>query len=301
VDRSRALPGHLLLRAERFGHSLPRELWAVSVEALTKLARRSARVLRVQVEVFSPEADTRQGLAAHLRACGFRPAHEHRSYANTLTIDLRPDEESILASFRPNTRRIIRSVGKHPVQLRPIDDSAWVGRMAALYRETMSRTGGAPQECNWAGRIELSRQVPEQSRVVGLFRTDQDGPESLLAFAWACAHGDHVCYHAAASTRQADLKISLAYPVVWDLVCWARRHGALWFDFGGITMGSLDSEDRLGGISDFKRHFSKTVATVGEEWLLEPHRSQAQLARLVRAGADWVSHLRSAFRSYARV
>jgi hypothetical protein len=63
---------------------------------------------------------------------------------------------------------------------------------------------------------------------------------------------------------------------------------------GGITAGSfargrgVDGEDRLGGISDFKRHFGGTEEHVSEQWLLEPRRTRARVAHAVSAGAEWL-------------
>lgn len=296
VRRSRALPGHFILRVERFGYSLPAPLHDVCVAALERLARDTPRVLRMHVEVFSPEEATRQTLRSSLEAHRFRQLKEGRRYGHTIGIDLRPEEAGILASFHATARRHIRAVGKNPVALRPIEDEMFVQRMEAIYRETRTRTGGPVSHGDWASVVKLSRNHPDHSRVVGLFRTDVAGPDSLLAFAWGCGHGDHAHYETAASTRHTDLRLPLAYGLVWDLVCWARRKGATWFDFGGITQGHAGSEDPLGGISDFKRYFSKNVVAVGDEWVIEPSWIRAKLASAVSGGAVWVSKIRAAVR-----
>lgn len=275
---SRALPGHLILRIERFGIALPPEARPIAVAALAHASRHQQRVLRLHVEVFTPELAVQQELASLFQAHGFQQARELRSYPRTVAIDLRPAEPEILASFHATARRHIRALEKHPVAVRPIAEECWADRLSALYQETMRRTGGGSQERPWARCIALSRQQPAWSRLVGLFRTDRDGPESLLAFAWGCHHGDHAHYDAAASTRQTDLKLPLAYPLVWDLLCWAKRHGAAWFDFGGITSGTCGSGDALGGISDFKRYFSRNEIEVGAEWVFEPHWIRARVA-----------------------
>jgi lipid II:glycine glycyltransferase (peptidoglycan interpeptide bridge formation enzyme) len=128
-----------------------------------------------------------------------------------------------------------------------------------------------------------------------MFRTDATGPKALLAFAWSHHHGDHAHYDASGSTRNTDIKAPLAYALIWDLCLWAKQHGATWFDFGGITAGSAASGDAdpVGGISDFKRYFSKTVVSVGEEWMLEPRPLRAKLARSISRAISYVSGLRS--------
>ena len=294
VRPSRALPGHLLLRAERFGGSMADDVREATLAALVALARRNRRVLRVNVEVFCRDDSRRGHIEETLKRHGMRPATENQRYAKTVAIDLAPDEGSILASFHATARRHIRAVAKHPVAVRPITDVSLAPRLDSLKLETMQRTGGTQARTDWAGPIALSAEHPHLSRIVGMFRTDREGPESLLAFAWGCAHGDHAHYDAAASTRHTDLRVPLAYALVWDLVRWARGTGAGWFDFGGITDGRFgEAGDRLGGISDFKRYFSREVVDVGGEWVLEPSRARAGLARAIGGGASWALRIRS--------
>jgi lipid II:glycine glycyltransferase (peptidoglycan interpeptide bridge formation enzyme) len=216
-----------------------------------------------------------------------------RSYARTLTADLRLSDEAHLAELSGNTRRHVRAVEKRPVVLRPVDDDRLGPRLNALLGETLERTGGAFHSEDWGWKIALSRAAPEQSRLIGLFRTDREGPEGLLAFAWGCCHGDYGHYDAAGSTRRSDLKMSFSYALMWDLMCWARHQGASWWDFGGITEGNLGSDDPVGGISDFKRHFSGTVQRVGERWVLEPSPIRSGLARGVAAIASVIRQARS--------
>ncbi|MDB5309381.1 MAG: Methicillin resistance protein [Gemmataceae bacterium] len=294
INRSRALPWHRILRVERFGHGLPPDLLPVAVLGLRDLARRTPRVLRAHVEVFSPVAETRQAAEAALRIGGFGPTDDRRRYANTIAIDLRPDESAVLAAFHRSARKKIRAASKRPVAVRPIEDKSLVPRILELDRETRDRTGGKPRPWDWTVSIGLSKQHPTLSRLIGLFRTDRTGPESLLAFAWGCGHGDYGQCEAAGSTRNSDLRVPLAYPLIWDLVCWAKRNGATWFDLGGITQGHFGSDDPLGGISDFKRYFSKNVVPVGGEWILEPRWLRSRAARAISAGAAWLSGLRPA-------
>ncbi|HVH68728.1 MAG TPA: GNAT family N-acetyltransferase [Gemmatimonadales bacterium] len=286
---SRALPGFRLLRVERFGETVPRALWRAAVDALTEVARREPRVLRLSVEVFSRDDSTRAGLGELLARNGFKRATA-RNWETTLALDLQPREEDLFASLSPTARRAIRGVAKHPVQIRLIDDRHLAPRMEALSIETFARTGGHYQSLwDWAGVIELSRDSPDASRLVGLFRTDRQEAEALLGFAWGCWNGQSVSYFTGASTRPKDLRrIGIVYPLFWDLIRWAKQAGATWFDLGGVTPGGLDSGDPVGGISDFKRLFSKETVNVAEDWVLEPHPIPARLAGLVSSAVAWL-------------
>ena len=293
VSISRALPGHLLLLSERFGDSLPGEVAAPALRALAALVRGDHRILRLDMEIFVLDPTRRQALGAALAEAGFRSAPLRRSYSETLTGELLPSDEEHLAALSANTRRHVRAIHKRPVVLRRVEDPALGPRMEELLAETLHRTGGAQESEDWRWRIALSQAAPTQSRLIGLFRTDREGPESLLAFAWGCAHGEYAHYDAAGSTRRSDIKMSFSYALMWDLMCWARHNGARWFDFGGITGGDRDSDDPLGGVSDFKRHFGNTVQRVGERWVLEPSAFRAGLARGVMALANVVRQVRA--------
>jgi hypothetical protein len=287
VTRSRALPGHLVLRVEKFGSPNSNDT-DLCLRALADYARSHSRILRIHLEVFSRDPSIRKRIGCTASDLGFRRSIKNRLYTTTVVVDLVPDETEIFASLHPTARRHIRCVGKHPVALGVITDRSYAQRLSSLLREAIARTGGRTPSYDWATIIGFSNRHPELSRLVGLYRTDRTGPESLLAYAWGRVHGDHADYAAAASTRQMDFKMPLGYALAWDLICWAKMRGATWFDFGGITPGHFGKADPLGGISDFKRYFSKEVVTVGEEWILEPHPLKAKLAGIVSTGADWV-------------
>ncbi len=297
VNRSRALPGHLLLRAERFGSGVSDAVGEAGLEALAGLARANRRILRVNVELFERAAKRRAALEQALRRHGFRQVAVRRRYAQTIAVDLTPDEDQILASFHGMARRNIRKLARGVVAVRTIDDARLADRIEELVRATLARTGGHYQPRDWPALIRLSIQEPTRSRLVGLFRTDQDGPGSLLSLAWGQHHGTYAHYDVGASVPAPDLNVPLAYALIWDLLCWARRHGAHWFDLGGITAGHChDGTDPLGGISDFKRYFSREVVEVGGEWMLEPHWFRGRLAAAVSAGAHLLGRLRTALR-----
>jgi hypothetical protein len=279
VHSSRSLPGFRILRVERFGGNVPEAAHDATLHAFAKLARGLSRILRLHVELFSPAPGTLSGMAAAANRAGLHPSTEPRCYGETSLVDLGGDTEALLGRFHATARRHIRAVAKHPVAVRTVDDLALAERMNDLLRETLRRTGGAFESHDWKAILRYSVDYPERSRVIGLFRTDRCGPESLIAYAWGCFHGDHAHYSTAASTRASDLRLPRAYSLAWELMQWARAQGATYFDFGGLTAGSHGDSDPLGGISDFKRYFNGTPARVGEEWVVEPHPALARLGK----------------------
>lgn len=284
MHASRALPGHQIWRVDRVGDAVGAAQAAALVRLVVAEARRRARVLRVEVSVLSRRPEFRAELGRALAAARFRQIPALRTYDRTLVLDL-ADEEAMLAALSRQTRRNVRAVDRQPLAVRPVADPALAERMHGLMHETMARTGGTYVPFDWAGAMRLSAALPERSRLVGMFRTDAEGPASLLAFSWGMHHGDHAVYDAGASTRATDVRIAMAYPLIWDLVTWARRSGARWFDFGGVSRPQPGAEDPLAGISEFKRSFSRQVEEVGDEYVLEVTPVRSAVARALGSGA----------------
>jgi hypothetical protein len=256
-----------------------------ALRAVCALADREPRVLRLSVELVEPDATARESLAGMLDELGLTRARRPRSYRDTLVIDLSRNEEEVFASFHATARRHIRAVGKRPVKVGMVTEQRYGNRMQALLGESFGRTAGEHPDEEWGKWIEFGRTHPDLVRVVGLFSTERTDPERLWAFAVGCHHGDHVEYSVAASTRETGgVRLPMGYALAWDLIRWANATGAQWFDFGGVTEGSHDEDDRLGGISDFKRYFSKNRITVGDEWVYEPRPMRATLSRVLRGG-----------------
>jgi lipid II:glycine glycyltransferase (peptidoglycan interpeptide bridge formation enzyme) len=243
----------------------------------------------MDLDVFSRNESVLQQAAVALEAAGFHPCRSS-SYVHTLVVDLQPTEEQIFASFRPSARRKVRQLEKHALEIRSIDHP-YVARLEQLIIETLQRTDGTYVPQDWPARIALSQSHPHLSRIIGVFRTDRAGPEALVSFLWGAMHGDHGQYRDGGSTR-VESGVPLSYALMWDLMRWAKRQGAHWFDLGGVTDGHKDdATDLLGGISDFKRHFTTHAERVGDGWVLN---AMTLRARAVRA----LVHARSRIRSW---
>lgn len=287
IIRSRALPGHLQLRVEMFGGALQTDVLEVALMSLKEYAVSNRKVLRVNVEVMSRDRLVRSAIGQYAKALGFCRREKSRSYNRTVVMDLTRDESAIFASLHPTARRHIKITSKKPLTIRAIVDSSYSHRLAELLKETLARTSGGSEKHDWERVIDFSRRYPNESRLVGLFRTDMPpDPDALLSFVWGRVHGVSADYHVAASTRLAGSNVPLGYAPAWDVIRWAKSRGARYFDFGGITDGHHgDSADALGGISDFKRYFTQEVVVVGEEWILEPSGQKAKVANFVSGNA----------------
>lgn len=288
ASRTRAMPGHVVLRAERVRPADPVTDTFALFEAARTFALEAPRVLRLELATFSFDEQSLVTMGDELGRLGFRRSPDPIMYERTRVLDLTGSEEEISHGLHATARRHIRATIKNPdLELRVIRDPEEVDAMARLVRETRARTGGGDVQRPWAEHLRVAREHPELIAFVGLYERDTG---ELLSFASGQMHGDHAVYADAASTRPL-LHIPLGYAPAWELVRWARRQGARWFDFGGITTGSFHRDtdhDPLGGISDFKRGFGGHEQRVSEEWIFEPHRGRALLAGAVTAGANWI-------------
>jgi hypothetical protein len=288
---SRLLPTYRLLSVGRLGlglGGLDADSIDAGLSALASHARDEDRVLRVTIDTFSIDSASSSELSVALLRNGFSRVATERTYERTLVVDLARGEDEILAGFHATARRHIRSVTKHPVVVTSPESDTDASRLQELLDESVGRTGGFSQANNWHDLIQLSNASPELSRIAILKRTDKEGPQSILAFAYGCMHGNVAQYSHSGATRASDLKIPMSYALMWELIKWARANGARWFDLGGITPGSNEAGEALGGISDFKRYFSKQEIEVGQQWQLEPSRGRAAVARAVSRAVNLV-------------
>lgn len=290
--RSRALPGHAIWRVRYVDPAAGEESNAAALDAVLQAARADRRVLRVHFDIFSPDRGAREHFGSLLQARSLTKLDSPREHEWTLTLSLAAGVESVWNSLS-TVRRNVRQVERGPFEVRVIDDESLAPRLDALLHETYTRTGGTFEKIDFASVIRLGKLVPTASRIVGLIDTAAVACDSLVAFAWGCRHGTHVAYSVGASSREARVRrYPLAYPLLWALIAWAGAEGAEWFDLGGVTQGTLESADRLGGISDFKRHFSREVVNVRDEWQYEPHPWRARVARTLTSGAAMLKQAR---------
>lgn len=281
---SRALPGHHIVRVPRVGASLPPEMADAAIGSLVESVLEDRRTLRVHFEAFSPSPLRRDELAVVLQGHGFARLPQVTNYEYTLATDLGGrDNATHLASLSQGVRQNIRALTKFPVELRVVRDETHSQRMNALLAETLARTDARHVEQDYSSMIRLALAEPGVARLVGLYRTDGvAGSDALIAFALGLNNVDHVAYDIGASARVPEFKnVSLGYPLLWDLISWARDLGAAWFDYGGVPARESEGEERLGRISDFKRRFEKNMVRVSDEWTFTPHPMRASAAGIV--------------------
>jgi hypothetical protein len=278
---------HFIYRVERLASCETERDDTALLKAIIDAAHSDRFCIRLHLGVFEPDASRRQRLGTVLGESGFVRAQQPESYRRTPSLDLQMSEEELFAGLASSARRNVRLPAKRGFQLVALDDPAYGAKLTELMEESFRRTAGTAISLPWQTILSRSRRSPNRSRVVGLFKPNDFSPGGLVAFAWGCVNGNYVTYEAGASTRQQGLgNLPLAYAPLWDLITWAKRIGAKWFDFGGVSAaGESAPDDPLGGITDFKRFFCERIIEVRDEWILEPRPYRAMIARTVSAAA----------------
>lgn len=289
----RALPGHVIWNVPKLRSPAESPLFAEAIRALAEAARRSPRVLRVDLQCIAFGEGRLDQMRRVLEESEFEPRETSQSYRDTIVFDLMPSEAEIFASFSRKIRRDCRFIERSHLSIRPIESDRFDDRLAELLYETWERSNDQAPQADWAALRRLCAAQPPHARLLGLFDDDRDEPESLLAFALAELNGDHASYTVAGSTRHVDPKIPMAPALLWELARWAKGRDARFFDLGGFVPAEDGDPHRLGAISRFKQYFAKEPLRVGQEWTysVRPYREAA--ARSVSRAVRFARRLRN--------
>ena len=241
VGKLAYLPMGPLLSAE--------DQWAALWPALhRRAARRRAFMLKWEPGHVAPPT------AQQLADWRFRSSDHCIQPRRSILLDLRQDEDAILARMNQGTRRKIRLAFKRGVQCR-------LGNQADLpaYTRLMSETGarqafGVHEPDYYRQAFELF--VPQGN--AALWLAEHEG--RLLAGVMVFRAGSQAWYlYGASSTQSRQLMAS--YAAQWAAIRWARQQGCLSYDLWGVPdaeritleAGFETRRDGLWGVYGFKR------------------------------------------------
>ncbi|MBX9855545.1 MAG: GNAT family N-acetyltransferase [Gemmatimonadaceae bacterium] len=224
---------------------------------------------------------------AFARSIGFNVG-QPMEYEHTLVVPVPASLENAEEQFHRSIFKNARKLERAGHIVRPIDDMVYARRMAALYMETMNRTGARQSAPDMTSVIRATAAQAHRYRLTGLFRLGAVDPESLLAFRW-CGHAGRYAYDLlAASTRLVEEagQIPMMPAIMLNVFEWARAVGATHFDFGGVVADEDQRVKAVGGITRFKKQFGGQEFRVGCDLMLEPrvgwHLLDSVQARLIR-------------------
>jgi lipid II:glycine glycyltransferase (peptidoglycan interpeptide bridge formation enzyme) len=238
----------------------------------------------VQVE---PElADTPANRRA-LTAAGLRKAEDVQISRATAIVDLSPDEEGLLASFRPKTRYNIRLAGRHGVRVEPAGcGDAEVAAMYALLGAAFRRAGFPVRPLAYYSGYWRLFEACGQGQ---LFLAHLDG--EVLAGAYVVRLGDKAWYKDGGSVTRRH-EVMAPHLVQWEAMRWLRARGVRSYDLFAVpSREQLATDDHpLRGLQQFKTGFTSDIREFVGTWDLVVDARRYALWR--RAGEPIARRLR---------
>jgi GNAT superfamily N-acetyltransferase len=206
-------------------------------------------VARLHVEPAAPLDEGGDDLETALERAGFVRRRTASMWA-TLLVDLTRDEEDILGSFRPSTRRQIRKSRSLGVVVDAEDTPAGWSTLAAIDAEMAARAEVTPIPRDTVARISRCWLAGGTGGTVLIARLGR----VPIAAALVITHRGtaHVPVYPS-SRRHGNFPAS--HLLIWEAIRWAREHGCTSFDLTGYSLTARPGE-ALWGINQFKRGFA---------------------------------------------
>ena len=228
----------LLSHDAQTGHAL----W----EAIRKCCHRMRAIsLKVEPEWRDERAERHQWLLAH----GLVPVHETIQPRRTIIVDLRPDQDVILARMKSKWRYNIRLSVRKGVHVRQRGLES-IDTFYGLLRQTGQRDDFALHSLPYYRR---AFELFAPSKRVGLFMAYyKDEPlAGLVAYAF-----NRQAWYMYGASSDAHRDLMPNHQLQWRAMQWAKDKGCTQYDLWGITDTDPESGSvALSGVERFKAGF----------------------------------------------
>ncbi len=191
-------------------------------------------------------------IAAEWSTLGLRFSPDQVQFRNSVIIDLRQDEETILAAMKQKTRYNVRLSSRRGVATRlgTVDDLDLLYR---LYVETARRDNFVIRPLDyyrqaWGDFMKAGLAQPIIAEVGG----------QAVAHVIIFGFGKRAWYFYGASSNAAREHMP-TYLLQWEAIRWARAQKMQVYDFWGAPDDFHDQSDPLAGVFRFKEGFGGTV------------------------------------------
>jgi len=182
-----------------------------------------------------------------LQQNGSKNAPMHLHAEHTRVIDITPDEDTLLANMRRQTRYEVRQVAKKGVAIAsycPTEED--INQFYDLQQKTAKRHNFIPSSRQF---LQATRQAFDDK--LQLYTAKKDGV--LLNMALVIFWGREAIYHEATSTPEARRQPG-AYGIVWQIMRDAKAKGLSRVNLWGIAYND-NPKHRYAGVTTFKRGF----------------------------------------------
>jgi len=213
------------------------------------IAHRTGDVARLRLQPPQPLDEGGDDVETILERYGFVRRRALGGWT-TLTIDTRPDDEQVLALFRPATQRSIKKSLRLGIEVHCEDTPCGWSALVQLENELALRAPVSAVSKDEMSRISVRWLADGRGGTVLVARYGSEP----LACGLVIARGDKAYLPLIPSSRQRrDLPAS--HLLVFEAARWARSHGCSTLDLVGYSMMARPG-DALWGINQFKRGFA---------------------------------------------
>jgi len=292
VHPSPRFSGSTIVIARRISASTEPSVLLALLAQLDQLATDELGARRVVISLVGSTQAELDRAASLMPSLGFEPSARPKVPAHTILLDLRDGEEALLRNARPSLRRSLREVVRLPIRCDSIRSVLLVDRLKQIKQASYARHGSVPPPLPFAGFVETASAHPDAFSLIGLYRDDVIGADSLIAFEFTSFDGRLATSEHAGmvSTRVDGRSVPGGYATLWESIRWAIRRGAVAFDLGGISMPGDSTYEATRTIAQFKRNFGGEIVTGLEREFVK--RPNTFTARLMNALASVAGRLR---------
>ncbi len=206
------------------------------------------------------------GLAvkALLQGRSWAASDENIQFANTMIVDLRPDQDDLLAGMKQKTRYNVRLARRKGVEVRfgSADDLNLLYRMYAetSVRDAFVIRGESYYKEVWGRFIQADQAQPLIAEAEG------EPVAALIVYAFG-----RTAWYLYGMSRDAQREKMPNYLLQWEAMLWAKARGCERYDLWGAP-DAFDETDPMWGVYRFKEGFNaRVVRTIGP-WDYTAHR-----------------------------
>lgn len=241
-------------------------------QALAELTRERDVFAGGFVVKVDPELDASADIASWERIGLLKAPTEVQNSTATILIDLQPDEDAIIASFKPKCRYNIRLAARRGVTVRRAAvDSTTIDVMYRLMRETQRRAGFMLRPLQYFADYWLLQHAAGQGDLY--FATLDD---EVLAGCFVTHVGRKAWYKDGGSSRRHH-ELMAPYLLQWEVMRSLRDRGTRVYDLVAVPPAAeLGPSHPFYGLYRFKSGFNDQITEfVGTwDWPLRRRRYQ---------------------------
>lgn len=195
-------------------------------------------------DTYREDADG-MALLAMLKRRGYRFSDSQIQFANSVWIDLTPDEETLMMNMKQRTRYKARLALKRGVEIRSgtPDDFEMI---AGMYRETADRDGFIIREKSYY--LNVWNRFYDAGMLTPLI-AEVDGEAVAVLQLFVFARKAWYIYGMSSGKHREKMP---NYALQWEAIRTAKAQGALVYDLWGAP-DVFDESDRMWGVYQFKR------------------------------------------------